>query len=206
MGVFGDALGSMGGGGIGGLLSGLLGGGQQQTSVKMPQMPQQQQPTANMGQMQQVSAPQSGTTAAPMAPGTPLASPQSALSAATQGLGPTGGTRNVSDLQAERTAMLSGGGVSRPAGLEMPMGMTPEQERTYIASQGTYGQNPTFKSNDTIDYLRRLGLQGMLNDKGEASGLTPVEGQYFNRITGKYPNDPLDFLFGLGEYLKGGQS
>jgi hypothetical protein len=102
--------------------------------------------------------------------------------------------------------MLSGGGgVSRPAGLEMPMGMTPEQERTYIASQGTYGQNPTFKSNDTVDYLRRLGLMGMMNDQGEASGLTPVEGQYFNKITGKYPNDPLDFLFGLGEYLKSGQ-
>ena len=145
-----------------------------------------------------VSAAQNSVAPPAPAPGNPLASPKTAIDAATRELTPQGGVRDVEALKTERRGL---GALQTPRGLTLPQGMTPLQTRSYIASQGTYGQNPAYKSPETVDYLRKLGLQGLMGDTGDVTGsLMPVEGQYFNRLVGKHPSDALDYLFGLGEY------
>jgi hypothetical protein len=189
----GGVVGSLGKIGMG-LLGGMMGQG---LGGIMGGMPGMRQPEVSAGAMQGTASPQAGTTPAPMAPGTPIESPQEAIDAATKSLVPAGGVRNVSDLISERQRAIP-----VPEMLGLPYGMTPEQERTYIATRATSGQEGIYRSPEALEYMKSLGLRGVLDEQGSTVGeVFPVERQMLHRLTGKYPTDALDYLFSLGEYL-----
>lgn len=105
------------------------------------------------------------------------------------------------ELAARRTGLKS---ASAPVFLGLSSQMTPQQQRTAIATNAVSGSG-SGTDPEALSFYRQLALQSLVDDKGQFadySQITPIELEYMSRL-GKTPRKPTteSYLSALEEAL-----
>lgn len=114
---------------------------------------------------------------------------------------------DISDdqLRAQRSKYAGKG--NAPIFLGLNSAMTPEQQRTSIATNAVSGEGSGIDP-EALKYYRSIALGSLINDKGQFadySSITPIEQQYLQRVgVQPYNNTTQSFLSALDRAISGG--
>lgn len=118
--------------------------------------------------------------------------------------GPT--DKSPEELRAQKQKYV--GTSQAPMFLGLSAGMTPEQQRTSIATNAVNGDG-SGTDPEALRYYRSLALGSLIDDKGgfaDYSAITPIEHQYLQRAgVQPYKNTTQSFLSALERAIKGSQ-